>query len=234
MILFVSEGGAGDGGYLSPFGLLEQAQPQPGDLVLCQGHVGSLPAWNGVTVDAYGAGYSLDPVYIMAHTKDLALKNGRIAHAPGHGMAFENAEGLTIEGFTIEDCGGQMFLADGRAYGNGIQIGHNCRHVTVRRNVIRRIFDSGISPQSYKDNGWLANVQLEENDLSECGMAGIEISSTAGNRGILDGITLTNNAIRACAKDVVVWSKAGAEYWIKAHVDRHRCEIFGNVQVTTS
>lgn len=93
-----------------------------------------------------------------------------------HGIVAVNAAGWLVED-NIVRLGGGFWEPQNTYLGNGIEFSADCHDCTARDNVVKDIFDSGLTTQTYPGGpGRPSNIVFEGNRIRQCGLAGIEIA----------------------------------------------------------
>ncbi len=167
----------------------------------------------------------------------IIIENIHVRYASLHGIVFSNSSNITIRNCMVEKLGG-AFLFSGASdifAGNGIEFGNSSHNCLVEETVVRDIFDSGISPQTYNSNQSAGNFTFRNNRISHCGYAGIEVSVlyVSGNvNSSIDRVSISNTTISDSGKG---WS--GIRYGDKGTgiiIDANSSILDGNMTRTIS
>lgn len=93
-----------------------------------------------------------------------------------HGIVAANVTGWLVENNLIS-CGGGFWEPENEFLGNGLEFSADCHDCIARDNLITDIFDSGMTIQTYpRGQGKPSNICFENNEISRCGLSGIEIA----------------------------------------------------------
>jgi hypothetical protein len=134
----------------------------------------------------------------------ITVKDLHIRQASLHGIQFEDSSNITVQDCTIEMCGGAYVSFNPYPElqaGNGVEFGNSSSNCTVTRCSVSRIFDSGVTCQTYDNNQTASDFTFSNNTISECGFAGVEIAvlSNDGKTGSsISNVAVTANNITGC------------------------------------
>lgn len=156
------------------------------------------------TTDPNTAEYEYSTIYrgILSDSLDnITISNIKVSRFSLHGIEFRNCNDCAATNVEVSDIGGALI---GTVYaGNGIEFGNNINNGSVSSSTITDIFDSCLSPQSYQSNLTLSNIEFENNTLSRCGFAGIEITILdigGSSNSEISNITITDSSISESGK----------------------------------
>lgn len=196
--------------------------------IAANGSMLSFVSWNtdatttlgSVGNDSYSYDYSLNKIFIKVASNpaldtytyskrlygidaqslsNIIIKNITISRFSLHGIHFKDCSSCSVSTVTVDGGGGAVINVSPLLYaGNGIEFGGSSSYGVVDSSVIKNIFDSCISPQTYANNKTADNFTFSNLILDKCGLAGIELSvlSNGGSTGSqLKNVTISSSAI---------------------------------------
>ena len=179
----------------------------------------------------------------VENKSNVTIKNVSISNFSLLGVNFKNCNTCSITDSSISNGGGAVLqnLGVGSSpdylyAGNGVEFGNSSTNGAASSLTISKIFDSGLSPQTYASNQTAGPFTFSNNTISECGFAGIEISVLDNNgttNSTINTVAMSGNTISSSGKG---WSgqRYGSEgYGIRVKADDGAGSISG-VSLTTS
>ncbi|MDH5444196.1 MAG: right-handed parallel beta-helix repeat-containing protein [Gammaproteobacteria bacterium] len=165
--------------------------------------VGSDPA-----LKTYRASTRLFGINVVGKS-NISIKNVSISNFSLVGVNFKNCSICSISNSTISNGGGAVLINFGTGSnpdylyaGNGVEFGNSSTNGTASNLTISKIFDSGLSPQTYSSNQTAGPFTFSDITISECGFAGIEIS-------VLDNNGTTNSSINTVNMSGITITRSG-------------------------
>ncbi|MGQ0622071.1 MAG: right-handed parallel beta-helix repeat-containing protein [Panacagrimonas sp.] len=147
---------------------------------------------------------------------DILIQNVNFIRQSLFGIRFNDCMRCTARNSTISDGGGAVVNSLTNPYlytGNGVEYSGNSEDGLLENLVIRNMYDSGVTPQSYKPNLRLARITFRNLTIERCGYAGVEISDLPTGRGsTLSDITVSGVTVRDSGRG---WS--GNRYGFTGH-----------------
>ncbi len=126
--------------------------------------------------------------------KNVLIENLQISYGGAHGIAFsDNVSDITIRGCVLSWIGGSLQNPTVR-FGNAIQFWNTCNNITVEKNYIYQIYDTGFTHQGIP-NCEQTNININENLIEYCTYA-IEYFPLDKDNGKLANIIYSNNILR--------------------------------------
>ncbi len=137
---------------------------------------------------------------------DIFIKNVKIQRFSSNGIYFENCQRCSADSVEVINGGGLVSGILGAQYiyaGNGIEYDTNSVSGTVMNATISNIFDSCVSPQTFRNSEISSDITFLDSTFDKCGFAGVEISvlSNGGTTGsLISNITISGVTITNCGK----------------------------------
>lgn len=179
----------------------------------------------------------------VENRSNVSIKNVSITNFSLVGVNFKNCSTCSVTDSTISSGGGAVLQNLGMGSspdylyaGNGVEFGNSSTNGTATNLTISKIFDSGLSPQTYASNQTAGPFTFSNNTISECGFAGIEISvldNSGTTNSSISNVTMSGNTISNSGKG---WSgqRYGTEgYGIRVKADAGAGSISGVSLSTT-
>ncbi|MBK8869987.1 MAG: right-handed parallel beta-helix repeat-containing protein [Elusimicrobia bacterium] len=128
---------------------------------------------------------------LAASKSNIVIRNIHITRFSLNGVLFENCRGCSVSSVEISDGGGAVIAPNPAApptyiyAGNGVEFDTNSSEGSVTGVSVFRVFDSGISPQTFHSNNTVSGIDIRDSTIDRCGFAGVEISvlSNGGTTG---------------------------------------------------
>ncbi len=111
-----------------------------------------------------------------SYSKNVVFDNFTVKNGGAHGVTVALTQDMSITNCEIGWIGGGVYSYDVTGnyaqYGNGIEIGRDCKNITVENNYIYQCYDAGVTHQFDSDTSdvtcFIENISYSRNVIDRC------------------------------------------------------------------